>query len=830
MKKTLSKHLAHTAKTTVFFSFFALVFSVSSAFAGTSTLPPELSGTVGGLMNQHSNDDFGQQIINWIAFGKPDGVKFGDVSLLSTISFTLNALALVMMAYLSLLGGLTYVIQTANKGTPGGQVVSSFWMPIRIATATILLVPLTSGYSTVQYGVITVAEKGNAHGSWLMNQGIDYIAKNGVYRPPAIESNRDIVMGLVLSELCRIHINTTEESEAITIKKRSHDTSTDSSLIFDYEKAVPAGQTFWKSLVSSPKQGYCGNVTILSPDADVDSFKKNQAHSTSGRLFSFGDYEDDAGILASEEITKYIESTVIPAARSIAARLSADSADLKSMQRGGGKSAQSTYERNQKGAEAAATGLAGEINEIVKNYDAKVHQILQASIIAMNKHNTTETSNGIKDSGYGGSATNESAAGTAPWVKQVKNAGWPALGTVFWQVSKNQESLNYLAKRVKATYSKPKIDQQYMDDERYSTLSVRLTDLITVSENSSGAAPKNTFDMTAIKKAGADGTSGQIKAEVAAAFQSLMLSMFIPDDDGDLITKLQYSGSVLSSLTDLLVHASIWGDAAAVTAKEVADRTHRDITQAAAATPIVGPVTGLAASVGAFLVSTPISFAANLAVGYMKFIGTLVVPLMIAGFALAVVLPTIPLFFWLMGVVSWMLFFVECLLVSPSWLAAHGTAEKDGWGSEHTRQGYMLMIGLWLNPILRVAGFYAIFLVLIPLGRMANWLSEYLVGVVSSGWMSPVIIVGSMVILAVFAYSSAVRVFSLPNELFERGLRWLNGGQEVTGDSGAEHQNRMIIAQVGGKADGAAQAAKHLRGQNTGPRPPVGGSPSSTQP
>ncbi len=148
--------------------------------------------------------------------------------------------------------------------------------------------------------------------------------------------------------------------------------------------------------------------------------------------------------------------------------------------------------------------------------------------------------------------------------------------------------------------------------------------------------------------------------------------------------------------------------------KEVAERAHRDAVGAATAVPMVGAATGLAASVGAFLLSTPASFAANLGVGYMKFVSTLVVPLMIAGFALAVVLPTIPLFFWLMGVVSWMLFFVECLLVSPSWLAAHGTAEKDGWGSEHTRQGYMLMIGLWLNPILRVAGFFAIFLVLIP--------------------------------------------------------------------------------------------------------------------
>lgn len=131
----------------------------------------------------------------------------------------------------------------------------------------------------------------------------------------------------------------------------------------------------------------------------------------------------------------------------------------------------------------------------------------------------------------------------------------------------------------------------------------------------------------------------------------------------------------------------------------------------------------------------------------------------------------------------------------------------------------------YLNPILRVAGFFAIFLVLIPLGRMTNWLSEYLVGVVSSGWLSPVMVVGSMVVLAVFAYSAAVRVFSLPNELFERGLRWVNGGQEVTGDAGAEQQNRMIIAQVGGKADGAAQSARHLRGgqhsAETAPRTPT---------
>lgn len=208
------------AQAAMAFVLFVLLLSTPVAFAGTPTPSPEFVNTVGNLTSQHSNNDYGQKIINWIAFGKPDNVKFGDVSLLSTVSFTLNAIALVMMAYLSLLGGLTYVIQTANKGSPGGQVISSFWMPIRIATATILLVPLASGYSTIQYGVITVAEKGNAHGSYLMDQGIDYIAKNGVYRPPMMESSKDVVIGLIWSELCQLHINT-KEGNAVSINKGS---------------------------------------------------------------------------------------------------------------------------------------------------------------------------------------------------------------------------------------------------------------------------------------------------------------------------------------------------------------------------------------------------------------------------------------------------------------------------------------------------------------------------------------------------------------------------------------------------------------------------------
>ncbi|MNE96132.1 hypothetical protein D3C80_1943000 [compost metagenome] len=52
-----------------------------------------------------------------------------------------------------------------------------------------------------------------------------------------------------------------------------------------------------------------------------------------------------------------------------------------------------------------------------------------------------------------------------------------------------------------------------------------------------------------------------------------------------------------------------------------------------------------------------------------------------------------------------------------------------------------------------------------------------------------------------------VRVFALPSELFERGLRWVNGGQEVTGDSQGEKEARHNIAAFSSKGEGAGMAA-----------------------
>lgn len=221
--------------------------------------------------------------------------------------------------------------------------------------------------------------------------------------------------------------------------------------------------------------------------------------------------------------------------------------------------------------------------------------------------------------------------------------------------------------------------------------------------------------------------------------------------------------------------------------------------------PIVGSLFGAGATATGAVAVGAATFTREIVSGYAGLLKSAMIPLFVAGFTLAVVLPMLPLIIWSMGVISWMLFFIECLLISPMWLAAHGTAEQEGWGTEHTRQGYMLMLGLFLNPVLRTAGFFAIFLALVPLKPLVGWVFSALIGVMVTGWMSLGIVVFAPLLVAFFAYSAGVRIFSLPSELFERGLRWVNAGQEVTGDSSAESHNRTLVAGFSHSTAGTAQ-------------------------
>jgi len=404
--------------------------------------------------------------------------------------------------------------------------------------------------------------------------------------------------------------------------------------------------------------------------------------------------------------------------------------------------------------------------------------------------------------------------GSSGWVEQTKEMGWVVLGTIFWQVNISQSEINKLASTFEASDTPPSPDGDWLGDERFVEMSLRLRGLKqqyaalnqTASKRSQGfGQPDSIPSLSAIADAGAegDGWVDMLKSNIHGFFAGSIRSIMFKNSPDDLIINMQYFGSAMSTLAETAWWAKTLGINIPRGMIEAAGKAASDISNKVAGIPVLG---WFARGMGG--AAEGASKGASLTLGDVSsMLNYLILAMIVVGFTLGVVLPTIPLTMWFMGVISWMLFFIECLLVSPMWMAAHGTADKDGWGSEHTRQGYMLMIGLYLNPILRVAGFFAIFVALRPIGWMVAWFFDYVQGVVVSGFTGLFILFGSVIISAIFAYSALVRVFALPSELFERGLRWVNGGQEVTGDSQTERESRTNMAAFSSKSEGAGMAA-----------------------
>jgi conjugal transfer/type IV secretion protein DotA/TraY len=719
--------------------------------------------------------DFGQKVINWIAYGT-DTPVWGTVSLMSTISSVINSIALTVMAWLAVIGGSSYVIQTANKGVPGGQVISSFWYPIRTSVAVILLVPLTSGFSTLQYGVVSVAEKGNAHANIVMGAGLDYLYDFGAYRSPALEDGGSLIFSWIGSEVCKQYINSYTHAETVSAvySKTSDRGKLVSTLTYSYnEKST----WFWKN---DPRTDYCGAITFSS---DLPSSGDQTSAAVGGPALI------QAGQL---DVLKAVQ----PSVAAIAALILSDESALRALQ-SSGSSAQSTYEKAQAEVNGKIAGAVSKYNAAVALYNSETQKLVTS---AVNKINSTK--NAEKAGSWKGADDGSSVTG---WKEQTKEIGWPVLGTIFWQINTNQSAINKLASTMSATYTDPSLDGEWLQDQRLGEISTRIRGL---KKAVYGNRPTmdNTHGiptLSAIADAGAEGSGfiDKMKSAVYGFFAGAMRSMLFNNSPDDMMINLQYFGSAAGTAAEI----AWWAKTITVSAAKGALATVDGAVDSANSFGWYNPIGWAAKFAGPAakgVVGGLISFIDDIS----GLINYLILALIMVGFTLGIVLPTIPLVIWFMGVISWMLFYIECLLISPLWLSAHGTAERDGWGSEHTRQGYMLMIGLYLNPILRVCGFFAIFLAMKPVGYLVSWFIDYIAGVIVGGFTFFFFFFGAMAVVAIFGYNALTRLFSLPSELFEKGLRWVNGGHEVTGDSNNEEKARHNVTAFSHKAEGAANS------------------------
>lgn len=751
----------------------ALLLHTGLAYAADGYTIETLSG------QSNAGYDFGQKIINWVAYGSETGTH-GERSLVSVLSATLNTIALFMMAFLAMFGGLNYVIQTANKGVPGGQVISSFWMPLRISVATLLMVPLSSGFSALQYGVTAVAETGNRHANILQEKGLNYVYDYGVFRPISLVNGDDIVFSWIASEVCKQYINSYTSSNTIQFQ-----TATSGDVVKGFETKFQYAyvESNSSARAANPRSNYCGSITIASPG------KGNVPDSTGP--FSMTAHNQIATAMATQAQSQLISliTGLQPSVAGIAAKILADQSALQSMQANGSGS-QSSFESALKEVRGNVPGLAGDINRVIRTYNEGRQRIVAQAV------------------------SNANSAGTdgSDWKTQIIDGGWPLLGTVFWKVQIYQSQINSLAQLMLATSTDPQIDNEWAQDERLQEISQRIMAVKKSYGKSGSSVLQNSTSVDApipslssIALSGAEGADlfDSVKMALYSSLSGVTRSALQRNSPDDLIVNMQYIGSAIGTAAEvmyLVKGTTLTGIQAAASTAEQAG----EMATTSNFWTMVFPV-GLgvrAVGAGGSITKDIISALSQFLLPMVDSILTILIGI---GFVAGVVLPTIPLSIWFMGVISWTLFYIECLLVSPFWLSAHGTAEKEGWGTEHTRQGYMLMIGLYLNPILRVAGFWSIYIALKPVAYLVSWFFDYVSGVLESGFVFLFSSVGGVVVCVLFGYTAIVRVFGLPSELFERGLRWINGGNEVTGDGHSEEKVRSNFMAFVSKAEHTGQ-------------------------
>jgi conjugal transfer/type IV secretion protein DotA/TraY len=180
-------------------------------------------------------------------------------------------------------------------------------------------------------------------------------------------------------------------------------------------------------------------------------------------------------------------------------------------------------------------------------------------------------------------------------------------------------------------------------------------------------------------------------------------------------------------------------------------------------------------------------------------------------------LPALPYMIFVIVVVGWILAVLQSLIAAPLWALMHLTPERTFVGSQ--RQGYLLLLALFARPALAVIGLFAAFLIANPVLAFITkaFFSMREAVVASSGtalrssteyrtffwWF---FIYGALLMPVLYM------VFSLPQMLPDKVLKWIGAGVEDLGETNALAETRGTMMRGAAVAAGAAAVGSMDRG------------------
>jgi conjugal transfer/type IV secretion protein DotA/TraY len=179
-----------------------------------------------------------------------------------------------------------------------------------------------------------------------------------------------------------------------------------------------------------------------------------------------------------------------------------------------------------------------------------------------------------------------------------------------------------------------------------------------------------------------------------------------------------------------------------------------------------------------------------------------------AGIVLFYLLPLMPFMYFFFSVVNWVVEVAESFIAMPLFALAHLRIDGEGLPGQTAYQGWLILFGILLRPIMIVAGLIVGSLVFNAGAFFLNLMYKYAVfaynpdvtgtgGSLDFSKISGFGIVTYLIIYVYMIYMLANSSFKLIDQIPDKMMRWIGGPTPFTGDRPVDIGNMQSVALAG---------------------------------
>lgn len=714
---------------------------------------------------------FGKAINN-IVGGSTAGAENAAANMLGTAFGFFNSGVLffgaIILTWVTIFG----VTNTANDGQVLGKKWSTFYTPLRTFTASAFLIPSTSGYSVVQLAILLIVTWSVGFASNMWGKVVDYVVDTTtveqVLRSVVDDKQFDqIALDAFQMRVCAYGvtqgINQTTGSQLNFQLHQRYQQINNGDTTTTYKTFLDFRDPSWPG-----SEQICGNIVLTTTFQKPDTNRASVNQATSTLQDEIANMQGAIGNIRYKAVMDMF-TKMIPQAMELV-RVADSSGEKFSASR-----VQTVID------DAREVMLKGIRDEVSKQVGA--------------------ANTGLKD--------------------RFKQAGWVMAGSLHRELAAVKDGIQK-AMTTQHQYTPGTYSFNYLlsSGQVASTANLILTHYTSLAgfvilklEQGAEVLTRKPTDMPSLRTGltpedfGDGGTS--IKTEVTSWFNSLSsramqgMVFYLAEDGTDPVMQVKNIGDWMAAWAETVILTK-------ATLVAVVDGLFEGSKIAATETVLGTNLAGILA-VG----PGTLKFLLRLILELWSVVQPGVMAILYGGYFLGIWIPMIPFYVFSLGVIGWLVQVVEALAAGSLWMVMHLTPERDDSFIGSQQQGYLLLMSLFARPPLMVLGLVASMAILSPAIRFVNAGFMTTFRIIQADSVTGLLSVGGyMLVYGVIILGVFMMVFSLPQTLPDRILRWVGAG---IADLGEQNTMGRIESGASSQAKTATMAgAAGIAGRNKG--------------